>query len=195
MTLKGAGRVSDYSTIGTVYSYNYGLEYAPSSDIRFRAVMARATRAPNVGELFQGPSQNFPTGLIDPCIGATATTSGVLGSQCRASAGVNANIAANGAFTLNQADVQGVSGFDSGNPNLKEERANTLTIGAIITPRSMSARRGNSFSINASGKEISHFVALLSGVPGQKAQTVRVRCNSSTAAQQTVVASSTAHLT
>ncbi|MBK6492703.1 MAG: TonB-dependent receptor [Sphingomonadales bacterium] len=154
LTLKGAGRVSDYSTIGTVYSYNYGLEYAPSSDIRFRAVMARATRAPNVGELFQGPSQNFPTGLIDPCIGATATTSGVLGSQCRASAGVNANIAANGAFTLNQADVQGVSGFDSGNPNLKEERANTLTIGAIITPRSIDFLKNFNFTVDYSRTRI-----------------------------------------
>ena len=137
LALRGAVRVSDYSTVKTVYSWNYGGEWAPSRDIRFRVVKARSTRAPNIGELFQGPSQTFPTGLIDPCIGVTATTAGVLGTTCRAAAGVNANIAANGAFTQTQADQQGVSGLDSGNPKLKAERGDSLTVGVVLTPKSV----------------------------------------------------------
>ena len=47
----------------------------------------------------------------------------------------NANIAANGGvFTLNQADFQGISGFDRGNPDLTEEEGNSWTIGVVIQP-------------------------------------------------------------
>lgn len=137
LVLRAAGRVSDYTTIGTVYSWNYGLEYSPVSDIRFRVVKARATRAPNVGELFQGASQTFPTGLIDPCVGVTATATGTIAETCRASTGVNANIAANGAFAQTQSDLQGISGFDTGNPNLQEEKADTLTAGVVLSPKSI----------------------------------------------------------
>jgi iron complex outermembrane recepter protein len=136
LVLRGAARVSKYSTVGTTYSWNYGGEYSPIQGIRFRVVQARATRAPNVSELFQGASQTFPTGITDPCVGVTATVASALGTNCRAAVGVNANIAANGgAFAVNQADLQGISGFDTGNPNLKEERADTLTAGVVINPQ------------------------------------------------------------
>jgi iron complex outermembrane recepter protein len=47
---------------------------------------------------------------------------------------VNDNIAANGSFQLNQADLQGTSGFDSGNPNLDEEEGRSTTLGLVLTP-------------------------------------------------------------
>lgn len=147
--LRGAYRVSKYSTIGTVYSWNFGGEVSPFEGLTFRAVRARATRAPNVSELFQGASQTFPTGLQDPCEGVTATTAGTLGTVCRSFAGVNANIAANGGvFTLNQADRQGVSGFDTGNPNLREEKADTLTVGAVINPKQIDFLRNFSLTVD-----------------------------------------------
>lgn len=154
LELRGAFRVSKYSTIGTVYSWNYGAEYSPVPDIRFRVVFARATRAPNVSELFQGPSQTFPTGLTDPCLGITAATASALATNCRAVPGVNANIAANGLFTLNQPDLQGISGFDSGNPNLKEEKADTLTAGVVINPRSIEFLKNFSFTADYSRTRI-----------------------------------------
>lgn len=147
--LRGAFRASKYSTIGTVYSWNFGGEVSPFEWLTFRAVRARATRAPNVSELFQGASQTFPTGLQDPCEGVTATTAGTLGTVCRSFAGVSANIAANGGvFTLNQADRQGVSGFDTGNPNLKEETGDTLTIGAVINPTQIAFLRNASLTVD-----------------------------------------------
>ena len=155
LTLKAAGRVSQYSTVGRVYSYNYGAEFSPFRGIRFRAVRALATRAPNVSELFQGAAQTFPTGLVDPCVGVTATTASTLGTTCRSFAGVNANIAANGAFTQTQADIQGVSGFDTGNPNLREERGNTLTVGAVITPRDFGFLPNFSLTVDYSRTRIS----------------------------------------
>lgn len=146
LTLSGAARVSDYSTVGVTYSYNAGVEFSPVRDLRFRGVYARATRAPNIGELFAPASQTFPTGLVDPCLGIGPTGGGTLGEQCRADPGVRANIAANGVFTLTQSDIQGVSGFNRGNPNLDEEIADTFTLGVIINPTSISWLRNFAFT-------------------------------------------------
>jgi iron complex outermembrane recepter protein len=136
-----AARVSDYSTVGTTFSWNVTGTWSPIEDIRIRGTYAKAVRAPNVGELFSGLSQTFPSGLQDPCEGVGATGGGALGDNCRADAGVAANIAANGVFTLNQSDIQGISGFNGGNPDLQEETATSWTAGIIINPRSFDALR------------------------------------------------------
>ena len=155
LELRGAARVSKYSTIGTVYSWNYGGTWAPAPDISFRVVKARATRAPNVTELYQGLSQTFPTGLQDPCEGLTAGATGTLADTCRSFPGVNANIAANGGvFTVNQADRQGVSGFDGGNPLLSEEKADTFTAGVVLTPKSIDFLRNFSMTVDYSHTKI-----------------------------------------
>jgi iron complex outermembrane recepter protein len=134
--LEGAVRIGDYSTVGSVFSWKAGATWAPSQDIRFRGVYSVATRAPNIGELFQGPSQTFPSGLQDPCEGATATSSRTQDSYCRSIPGIAAAIAANGTFRYdNNSDRQSIEGEDSGNPNLFEEKAKTLTLGVVFTPR------------------------------------------------------------
>jgi outer membrane receptor protein involved in Fe transport len=150
LNLRAAGRVSDYSTVGTVYSYSAGAEWSPIPDIRLSATYARSVRAPNVGELFTGPSQTFPAGLQDPCIGVTATGGGTVGDVCRSFPGVLANIqngvtggtgltygAPSGRFDINQSDLQSVSGFNSGNPNLNEEKSTSYTASLTINPRSI----------------------------------------------------------
>ena len=135
----GAVRFGDYSTVGNTFSWNAGLEWSPITDLKFRGTRAQSTRAPNINELFSPPSQTFPTGLTDPCLAVTATTPGATATACRANPGVAANIAANGAFTLNQADLQGISGFNRGNPNLDEEKGRSLTLGLVFAPRSIPA--------------------------------------------------------
>lgn len=146
LNLRAAGRISDYSTVGNVKTYSLGADYSPISAVRFRGTYAKATRAPNVGELFTGPSQTFPSGLSDPCEGIGATGGGSLGDRCRADPGVAANIAANGVFTLTQADRQGISGFNTGNPDLGAERSRSITAGVVINPRSIPALRNFVFS-------------------------------------------------
>jgi outer membrane receptor protein involved in Fe transport len=156
LEFRAAGRISDYSSVGTVYSYNAGLEWAPVPDVRFRGVYARATRAPNIGELFTPPSQTFPPGLNDPCsgpggigVGPTGDApNGGQGDLCRADPGIAANIAQNGVFTLVQPDIQGISGFNSGNPLLSEETSDTYTLGVVINPRSISWLRNFAFTID-----------------------------------------------
>ncbi|MDX3775200.1 TonB-dependent receptor [Chromatiaceae bacterium AAb-1] len=134
LNLRGAIRFSDYSTVGNTTSWNVALDWAPIPEMRFRLIRAISTRAPNVDELYSPPSQTFPTGLTDPCLGVTATSSGAVAEACRAVPGVLANIQANGSFTLNQSDLQGVSGYNRGNSDLGEEKGKSWTIGVTISP-------------------------------------------------------------
>jgi outer membrane receptor protein involved in Fe transport len=148
LSLKAAIRASDYSTVGTNYSYNFGGEWAPSDDIRFRVTRAQTVRAPNINELFGPVSQDFPSNLNDPCNGITLATTGALADRCRAAPGVVANINANGAFTVSQADKQGITSFAGGNPRLQEEKGKSWTAGVVLTPRSIDALRNMSLSVD-----------------------------------------------
>lgn len=164
LTVRAAGRVSNYSlkAIGTVYTWNVGAEYSPVRDIRFRAVIAHAVRAPNIGELFGGLGQTFPTGLVDPCTGVTLTSTTAASARCRQDVGVinNINTAGNGgAFTLNQADIQGISGFNGGNPNLTAETGKTFTVGAVVTPTSIRPLRNFSFTVDYFNIRISNIIS------------------------------------
>jgi len=134
ISLNGAVRAGKYSTVGNTLSWNAGAEWTANSDLKFRATRALSTRAPNINELYSPPSQTFPADLIDPCLGVTAVSVGAKDDACRSNPGVAANIAANGTFTLNQPDLQGISGFDRGNPALQEEKGNSLTVGLVFTP-------------------------------------------------------------
>lgn len=133
----GAFRRGDYSTVGYTSSWNAGLEWSPLRDVKFRGTRALSTRAPNINELFQPPQQTFPADIVDPCEGVTASSQGARDTACRAAPGVMANINANGAFTLSQADKQGISGYDRGNPNLHEEKGRSTTVGIVWTPMSI----------------------------------------------------------
>lgn len=140
-------REGDYSSVGSVSSWTAGLDWAPTSDLRLRGTASKSTRAPNVSELFTAPSQTFPTGLNDPCLGVTATSTGSTSVACRADPAVAANIAANGGtFRNNQSDLQGISGFNSGNPNLDAERSKSYTAGLVLTPKSISWLRNFAFT-------------------------------------------------
>lgn len=137
--LTAAVRSGEYSTVGSTLSWNAGLEWKPTADIKVRATSSVSTRAPNIDELFSPPSQTFPTGLTDPCTGVTATSTTPASATCRANSGVAANIAANGGvFTLTQADQQGISGFNRGNPDLFDEKGKSLTVGMTFTPQAIS---------------------------------------------------------
>ena len=144
-----AARSSDYSTIGNVNSWNAGLQWKITKDLTVRATRTLAIRAPNINELYSPPSQDFPTGLVDPCVGVTPTSTGVTSDRCRAAAGVAANIAANaGVFVQTQADQQGVSGFNRGNQALDSESAKSYTAGIVFAPASLMGVRGVSLSVD-----------------------------------------------
>ncbi len=133
LSLQGAARYSDYSTIGTVFSWNAGGEYSPVRGLRFRGNYAVANRAPNIGELFSSASETFPS-VQDPCDGVTATSTGTYASACRQIPAIAAAVRNGGTFQYTLADIQSINGFDGGNRNLTEEKAKTITAGAVIAP-------------------------------------------------------------
>ncbi|MBM7070470.1 TonB-dependent receptor [Shewanella sp. 202IG2-18] len=134
LDLKSAVRLSDYSTVGKTTSWDVGLNWTPFDDLKFRVNRSQSTRAPNIGELFSPPSQTFPS-VTDPCVGVTSTSTGAVSEACRADSAVLANINANGGtFSLNQSDLQGVSGFNRGNSELKEEVGRSLIAGFSYAP-------------------------------------------------------------
>lgn len=146
LTFRAAGRISDYSTVGTVHAWNVGGEWSPVRDIRFRGVYAYAVRAPNINELFS-PAAAGITSIIDPCQGVTLTQTGATAENCRANPSILANIQANGGvFTLTSSDVAGVSTVSTSNSNLKPETGKTLTFGVVINPRSIDALRDLTFT-------------------------------------------------
>jgi iron complex outermembrane recepter protein len=145
LALSGALRSSKYTTVGSTFSWNAGVEWALNRSVKMRVTRALSTRAPNIAELFQPPTQDFPA-VVDPCVGVTATSTDSRSIACRAAPGVNANIAANGSFTLNQADLQGTSGFDRGNPALQEEKGRSTTLGMVFTPSGIPLLNNTTFT-------------------------------------------------
>ncbi len=148
-TLDGilAYRHGQYSSVGSTNSWNTGLDWAINSMFRVRGTQAVSTRAPNIGDLYQARSQTFPTGIVDPCNKVKSTDTGALATNCKAYPGVVSNMAANaGTFTLGQADVQGISGYDSGNSALQAEKGTSSTLGLVITPKDVPMLRNFTFT-------------------------------------------------
>lgn len=133
LDLTTAFRVADYSTIGDVSSWNFGLSYTPIEDIRFRAQISQAQRAPDITELFSPQRSDFDD-FNDPCDGVDATTAGVIADNCRQDAGVAAEILVNGFFEQDGSQIFGPS---LGNSNLQEETADTFTAGFVLTPSAL----------------------------------------------------------
>lgn len=128
LTLSGAGRIAKYQGgVGSVWSYNGGVDWAPVADIRFRANYSRAVRAPNVSETGFPLVPNFSNGFSDPCNPGNIGT-GLRQQNCLADIGA-ANLAG---FTNIAQSLPIVSGS---NPNLISEVSDSYTIGVVIQPR------------------------------------------------------------
>jgi iron complex outermembrane recepter protein len=146
LSVGGAIRLSDYSTVGKTTTWKFDGLYAPIPDITFRATIAQAVRAPNIGELFDASSQTFE-GITDPCdAGELGNGEAVRAANCAAilsAAGV-ANPA-----TFNDTNSATIPGISSGNAALNEETARTKTVGVILQPRFLKG-----FSIAVDGYDI-----------------------------------------
>jgi len=142
LTFTGAFRYSDYSTpgVGGVESYAAGLSWTPVEDLRLRAQFQQAVRAPNIGELFSPQTNGFPN-IEDPCSGGSlggfdnldATTQATVTQNCENNAAAAANVPAGSTGTPLQVNAQ-IEGLFGGNPDLQQETAETLTVGAIWSP-------------------------------------------------------------
>lgn len=124
--LELAVRSSDYSTVGRVSTWKAGLEWAPTDWVRFRTMYNQAIRSPNLGELFSTVGIGFTAG--DDLCDFNFNPSAAAQQECVLQ-GINpVDIA-----TFTHLGV-GYGIRSGGNPNLKEEEAETFTIGAVFSP-------------------------------------------------------------
>lgn len=130
LVANGAYRYSYYSTAAkSVSTYSGGLVWSPIRDIALRGQYSRAVRAPTVSNLYSGSSQDFPA-ATDPCTLTAAVTTASLRASCIAS-GVAAS-ALGTAYDGGSTQIDSVTG---GNSALREETADTYTVGAVLQPR------------------------------------------------------------
>ena len=139
LAVNAAVRYADYSTVGGVSTWKYGLEWSPSGieGLRFRAGQQRSIRAPNVVELFAPEEGAGLTIYQDPC----DEESGLLKSA-EQQAFCNAWGAESGYVQLNGT----VSALRNSNANLAPEEADTWTAGFVYQPAALAA---NEFAITA----------------------------------------------
>lgn len=133
LSVDAAARYSDYSTVGSTWSWKVGGSWAPVDDIRFRSTYSKAVRAPNIGELFD-PDQGAFFRPNDPCEQA-AIDNLIADGDPRGSIR-QANCLADGLPAgFSDPLTARFSGVAGGNPDLSEETAKTLTVGFVLQPR------------------------------------------------------------
>lgn len=99
LELNLAGRVTDYSTSGTVQTWKIGATWDLNGQVRFRGTLSRDIRAPTLNDLFAQGSSSVAT-VLDPQLGRNVT----------------------------------IQAFNGGNPALKPEKADTTTLGVVLSP-------------------------------------------------------------
>ncbi len=132
----GAARLSDYSTTGSVTSYEGDIRWRPFGELLLRGSYQRAVRAPNIGELFAPASGNQlvigtpPGSLGDPCdVRSTARTGANAGQVAALCVAQGVPAAAIGSYTFpTTATGQTVAG----NLALTPEKANTYNFGFVL---------------------------------------------------------------
>lgn len=149
LSINGAFRVSDYNLkgVGTVTTFSTGADWKIDDNIAFRGQYQRAIRAPNVGELFGGQTQNF-TAFTDPCAVPGNAGNAAIRNICTAQ-----GVPASTIFTAAVQPAALVGNVSGGNPNLQQEKSETLTFGTVITPEALPglAVSVDWYSINVNG--------------------------------------------
>ena len=131
LDLETSLRIANYSPEGidTMASYRAGFSWVPASGYMVRANYSRAQRAPNITELMSPPRGDFDS-FSDICDGVTATSTELGHDACRQEAGIAQAIANEGVFE----DENSGYSPNTGNELLKEETADTYTLGLTIQP-------------------------------------------------------------
>jgi iron complex outermembrane receptor protein len=137
-----AYRYSDYSSGITTDTYKFGMDWAPTEDVRFRASFQRAVRAPNIVELFTAQAfslfdidgdpcgQNIQIPEVQPGQPAPPPPLASL-AECVATGVPQGQFASEnldspaGQYQFNQ----------GGNTALQPETSDTISYGIVFTPR------------------------------------------------------------
>jgi len=134
LAVNGSYRYSDYDTGKTTNTFGFGAEWNPIKEVKLRASIQQAVRAPNVVELFLPQGLNLFTLNADPCGGPNGTSATL--AQCQRT-GLPANLYGNPLLSNPAGQYNFVQG---GNPNLDPETGKSYTAGVVWIPmRNLSA--------------------------------------------------------
>lgn len=116
-------RYSNYDSVGGVWTWKIMGNWSPIRELRFRAGLQQAIRAPNVRELYEETITDFNF-AVDPCapVNGFALTPELVAACAR-----------NGGAGLSE-DFYETLITTGGATDLKAETAHTLTIGAVAQP-------------------------------------------------------------
>jgi iron complex outermembrane receptor protein len=129
-SVEAGARFSDYSSVGGLFNWKLGAQWAPVDWLKFRGIFNKAARAPAIVELFQNGDQGFPS-FTDYCRAQNGNPNVIALCQAQVvQAGGPPGFDFTG-FTQNNTQVEA---FAFGNTALSEETANTFTLGAVLTP-------------------------------------------------------------
>lgn len=138
-----AGSVTKYGAT----TYKGEIDYAPTRDVRFRASYNHAMRAPNIAELFAGQSLGN-VAAKDPCAGGSPSASFDICQLTGVTAAQYGNIV--------ECPAEVCVGQFGGNPALKPEKADTYTLGMILTPRAV---QGFSLSVDYYNIKVKDYIS------------------------------------
>ena len=128
LTIQTAGRYIWNSVAGGDPTYTAQIRYAPFRDIAFRGAYTRAVRAPSITEAFNPTSSafGFATDVCDENLVNNGPDPATRAKNC-AAAGVPSNF-------HSKANDRTIQTFTFGNPDLKNERSDAITLGTVLTP-------------------------------------------------------------
>jgi iron complex outermembrane recepter protein len=138
LTVEGGIRQSRYKIDATgnpsfnATTWKAGGSWEPIADLKLRGNYQRAVRAPNISELFDPVSTYLVNLTVDPCAGTAPTANANLRAICLAQGAPAAVIGTIQSPASGQPNATG-----GGNPNIRPEVADTFTVGAILTPRTL----------------------------------------------------------
>ncbi|MCM8732348.1 MULTISPECIES: TonB-dependent receptor domain-containing protein [unclassified Hephaestia] len=124
LEVEGAYRYSDYSTVGSTHAWKAGAMWSPVGGISFRGVRSRSVRTPNFGELYEAKVERLTGAYTDACSLALYYASETRAANCKAL----------GIDTPFETPRMGPVVVTGGNPDLKPETSNSLTLGVILQP-------------------------------------------------------------
>lgn len=148
LSIEGKGRIVDNSLAGSDNTYTVGGRFSTVGDFRFAGNFTQSIRAPSITELFSPVTQSFQfaddpcdsdfinDAVFDPVTGEELL--GADGRPLRESNCVAAGVPTNPdtglpGFTSNIADATAL-GTAGGNPNLRNEIAQSWTVGLAWVP-------------------------------------------------------------
>lgn len=126
LSLEFGYRYSDYSSTGSWPTFKVQGSWAPIDDVKVRLGFNRATRSPNIRELF-AVQQLSLGGAEDICSGTNPVASQAQCAQMGVPAAWYGRVLENPAGQYNT--------WSGGNPDLTPEIADTITAGIVFQPR------------------------------------------------------------